>query len=199
MMLQEEEERKQIEERQQKLREAEEERIVREAEERAKQRSQREQDEMKKKVVLEKIELLRKTDIGARIFEGLEEKELERLDPEEILNRQVEQLDRERKEMQMKLKKQERKVDYMERAKRIEEIPLLQEAYERFKVEDQKFWQQKEEERIKLLIQERELALQHKKRMLRMKEDKENFLNKLTADRYSVYKVSSRRGAKHGG
>ncbi|XP_064465879.1 eukaryotic translation initiation factor 3 subunit A-like [Ornithodoros turicata] len=193
----EEEERKQIEERQQKLREAEEERIVREAEERAKQRSQREQDEMKKKVVLEKIELLRKTDIGARIFEGLEEKELERLDPEEILNRQVEQLDRERKEMQMKLKKQERKVDYMERAKRIEEIPLLQEAYEKFKVEDEKFWQQKEEERIKLLIQERELALQHKKRMLRMKEDKENFLNKLTADRYSVYKEKRRVFEKH--
>ncbi|KAL3198689.1 hypothetical protein MRX96_044336 [Rhipicephalus microplus] len=49
----EEEERKQMEERQQKMREAEEERIVREAEEHAKQRSQREQDEMKKKVVLE--------------------------------------------------------------------------------------------------------------------------------------------------
>ncbi|XP_065289252.1 eukaryotic translation initiation factor 3 subunit A [Dermacentor albipictus] len=184
----EEEERKQMEERQQKMREAEEERIVREAEERAKQRSQREQDEMKKKVVLEKIELLRKTDIGARIFEGLEEEELERLDPEEILNRQVEQLDRERKEMQTKLKKQERKVDYMERAKRLEEIPLLQEAYEHFKLEDQKFWQQKEEERIRLQVQEREVALQHKTRLLRMRDDKEEFLSKLTQDRYSVYK-----------
>ncbi|CAN8003091.1 unnamed protein product [Ixodes pacificus] len=184
----EEEERKQIEERQQKLREAEEERIVREAEERAKQRSQREQDEMKKKVVLEKIELLRKTDIGARIFEGLEEEELERLDPEEILNRQVEQLDRERKEMQTKLKKQERKVDYLERAKRLEEIALLQEAYERSKLEDEKFWQQKEEERIRLLVQEREIALQHKVRMLRMREDKEEFLSRLTQDRYQVYK-----------
>lgn len=184
----EEEERKQLEERQQKMREAEEERIVREAEERAKQRSQREQDEMKKKVVLEKIELLRKTDIGARIFEGLEEEELERLDPEEILNRQVEQLDRERKEMQTKLKKQERKVDYMERAKRLEEIPLLQEAYERFKLEDQQFWQQKEEERIRLLVQEREVAVQHKLRLLRMRDDKEEFLSKLTQDRYSVYK-----------
>lgn len=38
---------------------------------------------------------------------------------------------------------------------------------------------------------EREKALEHKKRMSRMMEDKENFLSKITAARSFIYKVSS--------
>ncbi|XP_023210598.1 eukaryotic translation initiation factor 3 subunit A-like [Centruroides sculpturatus] len=184
----EEEERRQLEERQQKLREAEKERMARETEERAKQRILREQNELKKKVVMEKIEQLKKTELGARIFEGLEEEELQKLDPEEILSRQVEQLDRERKELQAKLRKQERKVDHLERAKRLEEIPLLQKAYEEFRIEDQKFWEQQEKERISKLKEERQSALEHRDRLLRMREDKNKFVERLKAGRSSVYK-----------
>ncbi|XP_013781691.1 eukaryotic translation initiation factor 3 subunit A-like [Limulus polyphemus] len=184
----EEEERKLLEERQQKLREAEEVRMAKEAEERAKQRILQEQNEMKKKVVLEKIEQLKKTELGARIFEGLEEEELEKLDPEDILTKQVEQLDRERKELQAKLRKQEKKIDHLERAKRIEEIPYLQKAYEEFKVENEKLWYQEEEERIKQLIAKRKIAVQHRNRLAHMKEDKDEFVNKLKAERMSVYK-----------
>lgn len=38
---------------------------------------------------------------------------------------------------------------------------------------------------------EREKALEHKKRMSRMMEDKENFLSKITAARSFIYKVCS--------
>lgn len=38
---------------------------------------------------------------------------------------------------------------------------------------------------------ERESALEHKKRMSRMMEDKENFLSKITAARSFIYKVTS--------
>lgn len=43
-------------------------------------------------------------------------------------------------------------VDYLERAKRLEEIPLLQKSLEEKQVHDKAFWEQQEQERIKQLI-----------------------------------------------
>lgn len=51
-------------------------------------------------------------------------------DPEQIAAREAEELQKERRELLQKLKSQEKKVDYFERAKRTEEIPLLQQAFE---------------------------------------------------------------------
>lgn len=56
------------------------------------------------------------------------------MDADEIAAREVEELQKERRELQQKLKSQEKKVDYFERAKRLEEIPLLQKAFEEKKV-----------------------------------------------------------------
>lgn len=82
-------------------------------------------------------------------------------------------------------------IDYMERAKRLEEIPLLQNAYEEFLVKDTEFWEQQEAERIKEAIVERELALQTSERLLRIRKDKDEFFNKLKSDRGSDFKVCS--------
>lgn len=60
--------------------------------------------------------------------------ELLNLGAEEILQRQVEELEKERKELQQRLKAQEKKVDYFERAKRLVEIPLLKKMLEDEKV-----------------------------------------------------------------
>lgn len=43
-------------------------------------------------------------------------------------------------------------VDYFERAKRLEEIPLLQKSLEEKQVQDKAFWEQQEKERIEQLI-----------------------------------------------
>jgi hypothetical protein len=51
-------------------------------------------------------------------------------DAEQIAAREAEELQKERRELLQKLKSQEKKVDYFERAKRLEEIPLLQKAFE---------------------------------------------------------------------
>lgn len=181
------EERKLLEDKQQKLREAEKERMQRETEERTKQRLLREQTELKRKVVMEKIEQLKKTEIGSRIFEGMDEGELEKLDPDDLLNKQVEQLDRERKELQTKLRKQERKVDHLERAKRIEEILLLQAEYEKYKVNDLEFWEQHEKDRIRAIKEERALAVQYRDRLMRLKEDRDKFLERLQKARLSIH------------
>jgi hypothetical protein len=43
-------------------------------------------------------------------------------------------------------------VDYFERAKRLEEIPLLQKSLEEKQVQDKAFWEQQEKERIQQLM-----------------------------------------------
>ena len=86
--------------------------------------------------------------------------------------KQVEQLEKEKKELQERLKNQEKKVtvinqwkhlspgcelgtncsffqiDYFERAKRLEEIPLIKKAYEEQRVQDMELWELQEEERV---------------------------------------------------
>ena len=56
----------------------------------------------------------------------------------------------------LRLKAQEKKVDHLERAKRKEEIPLIKAAMVKDEEEDRIIWKDKEEERIKNAITERE-------------------------------------------
>ena len=70
------------------------------------------------------------------------------MDADDIMARQVEQLDREKRDMQNKLKLQEKRVDHFERAKRLEEIPFLTKQYEEFVVADEKFWDEEQDEKV---------------------------------------------------
>lgn len=56
--------------------------------------------------------------------------DIKKLDAEQIAAKELEEIQREKREMQQKLKNQEKQVDYFERAKRLEEIPLLEKAFE---------------------------------------------------------------------
>lgn len=56
-------------------------------------------------------------------------------------------------------------------------------------IQDRKSWEQQEAERIQQLIEERELAVQHRERLKRMHVDKEAFLDKLKSERRTVYQV----------
>uniref|UniRef100_A0A4W4H7D0 Eukaryotic translation initiation factor 3 subunit A n=1 Tax=Electrophorus electricus TaxID=8005 RepID=A0A4W4H7D0_ELEEL len=171
----------------QKVRKAEEERLRQEAKEREKERIMQEHEQIKKKTVRERLEQIKKTELGAKAFKDIDIEDLEELDPDFIMAKQVEQLEKEKKELQERLKNQEKKIDYFERAKRLEEIPLIKKAYEEQRVKDMDLWELQEEERINNMKVEREKALEHKKRMSRMMEDKENFVSKITAARSFIY------------
>ncbi|KAK7901404.1 hypothetical protein WMY93_018173 [Mugilogobius chulae] len=171
----------------QKVRKAEEERLRQEAKEREKERIMQEHEQIKKKTVRERLEQIKKTELGAKAFKDIDIENLEELDPDFIMAKQVEQLEKEKKELQERLKNQEKKIDYFERAKRLEEIPLIKKAYEEQRVKDMELWELQEEERISNMKVEREKALEHKKRMSRMIEDKENFLSKITVARSCIY------------
>ena len=70
------------------------------------------------------------------------------LDTDEIVARQVEQLEKEKKEMTEKLRAQEKKVDYFERAKRLKELDILQEKYESDAIKFRKMWEEFEQSRV---------------------------------------------------
>uniref|UniRef100_A0A671F1Z4 Eukaryotic translation initiation factor 3 subunit A n=1 Tax=Rhinolophus ferrumequinum TaxID=59479 RepID=A0A671F1Z4_RHIFE len=199
----------------QKVRKAEEERLRQEAKEREKERILQEHEQIKKKTVRERLEQIKKTELGAKAFKDIDIEDLEELDPDFIMAKQVEQLEKEKKELQERLKNQEKKVnersgklltcqikrdfiynyicfhvfqiDYFERAKRLEEIPLIKSAYEEQRIKDMDLWEQQEEERITTMQLEREKALEHKNRMSRMLEDRDSFVTRLKAARQSVY------------
>ncbi|CAM4583827.1 unnamed protein product [Lepidochelys olivacea] len=171
----------------QKVRKAEEERLRQEAKEREKERILQEHEQIKKKTVRERLEQIKKTELGAKAFKDIDIEDLEELDPDFIMAKQVEQLEKEKKELQERLKNQEKKIDYFERAKRLEEIPLIKTAYEEQRIRDMDLWEQQEEERITTMQLEREKALEHKNRMSRMLDDKDLFVSRLMAARQSVY------------
>ncbi|XP_077113989.1 eukaryotic translation initiation factor 3 subunit A [Ranitomeya variabilis] len=171
----------------QKVRKAEEERLRQEAKEREKERILQEHEQIKKKTVRERLEQIKKTELGAKAFKDIDIENLEELDPDFIMAKQVEQLEKEKKELQERLKNQEKKIDYFERAKRLEEIPLIKKAYDEQRIMDMELWEQQEAERINTLMLEREKAVEHKNRMSRMLEDRDMFVSKLKTARRSVY------------
>ena len=128
-MREEEEARRQEEQaRQQMLQEQK--RLELEREERERKRQENEIQQIKDRHLKEKMQQISQTSHGQKILKKLDEDDIKKLDAEQIAAREAEELQKERRELLQKLKTQEKKVDYFERAKRIEEIPLLQKAFE---------------------------------------------------------------------
>merc|ERR1719438_605603 len=124
------------------------------------------------------MEQIAQTEIGKKVISKMDEKELAELDTEAIMIKQVEELENEKRQLIARLKNQEKKVDHLERAKRKEEIPLIKDEEE-----DKIIWKNKEEERIKEALVEREEAVKTRDRLSRMKDDKNAFMEKLLKER----------------
>lgn len=70
----------------------------------------------------------------------------------------LEQAKKEQKELFQKQRRLERKIDHLDRAKRLEEIPLLLDEYERSRELDRKIWEECENQRISDLMVEHEVS-----------------------------------------
>ncbi|KAG7173693.1 Eukaryotic translation initiation factor 3 subunit A-like 2, partial [Homarus americanus] len=175
-----------------KQKEEEQQRLEREASRREKARQEEQLKQIQTKQIKDRLLQISQTSYGQKMMEKFDEEELLNLGAEEILQRQVEELEKERKELQQRLKAQEKKVDYFERAKRLVEIPLLKKMLEDekvilnyFKEKDKEFWQSQEEDRVKKLVEEHQVSLEHSKRLNRMGSDRTDFLNQLKSTRRS--------------
>merc|ERR1712086_93129 len=158
-----------------------------EREERELQRKQEQLREIQKKTIAEKMEQLPKLKLAKKVISKMDEKELAELDTEAIMIKQVEELENEKRQLIARLKAQEKKVDHLERAKRKEEIPLIKESMIQDEEEDKVIWKDKEEERIKTAIEEREVAVKTRDRLIRMAADKNAFMEKLLKERQTDF------------
>ncbi|XP_018346365.1 PREDICTED: eukaryotic translation initiation factor 3 subunit A isoform X3 [Trachymyrmex septentrionalis] len=185
--VREEEEMRRQEELQRQQMLAEQKRLEQEREERERKRQQSEIQQIKDRHLKEKMQQISQTSHGQKVLKKLDEDEIKKLDAEQIAAREAEELQKERREMQQKLKSQEKKVDYLERAKRLEEIPLLEKAVQDRMQQAKQLWRQQEDERIAAAIEERQEAVATQERLARMKEDHGTFLAKILAERRNIY------------
>ncbi|XP_050667768.1 eukaryotic translation initiation factor 3 subunit A-like isoform X2 [Leptidea sinapis] len=185
--VREEQEMRRQEEQQRAAAAAEAKRLEAEREEREKKRHASELAAMRERHLRERIAHISQTMHGKKVLQKLDEEDLKKMDAEAIAQREAEELMKERRELQARLKSQEKKVDYFERAKRLEEIPLLQKTLEEKQVQDKAFWEQQEKERIEQLIEARERDVATAARLERMEEQRLQF----------VARLRSERGAQH--
>ncbi|KAG7303188.1 Eukaryotic translation initiation factor 3 subunit A [Plutella xylostella] len=158
-------------------------RLEAEREEREKKRHASELAAMRERHLRERMALISQSSHGKKVLQKLDEEDLKKMDAEAIAQREVEELMKERRELQARLKSQEKKVDYLERAKRLEEIPLLQKSLEEKQVHDKAFWEQQEQERIKQLIEARTRDVATSERLSRMHQYRDEFTSRLAAER----------------
>merc|ERR1712110_292777 len=107
----------------------------------------------------EKMEQIAQTEIGKKVISKMDEKELAELDTEQIMIKQVEELENEKRQLVARLKAQEKKV----------------------------IWKNKEEERIIAAKEEREDAVKTRDRLSRMAADKNAFMEKLLKERQTDF------------
>merc|ERR1719322_1127697 len=166
-------------------RELREQRLVQEQEEKVKvaekariTKEQQEREE-KRRTANDRLEMFKKSEIGQKILKDIDIEALEKINPDELMKRQVETLEKEKRELHDRLKAQEKKLDYFERAKRLEEIPLLKQKAIDKKKEDAELWEKLEDERIENLKTQHQNAIETRNRLARIVDDLE--MNQLNA------------------
>merc|ERR1712083_1122235 len=135
----------------------------------------------------DKIAQLANTEIGQKVLDGMKAEDIAKMDADEIMAKQVEELEKEKKELQVRLKAQEKKVDHLERAKRLEEIPLLKLQFEEFKEDAKVVWEEQEKDRIEGEKKQRASDVENRNRLVRMKTDKEKYLESLLKERKNIF------------
>merc|ERR1712154_180766 len=143
--------------------------------------------EIQDKVRKEKVSQLASTEMGRDILKGKTMEEIETMDADDIITAQVQELEKRKKELQVRLKKQDKNVDHIERAKRQEEIPLLKLQFEEFKEEAKQVWEEQEKERIEGEKKQRASDVENRNRLVRMKTDKEKYLESLLKERKNIF------------
>ena len=123
-----------------------------------KERREQELKSIQAKHNQDKIKQLAQTDIGKKVLGQLDQDTIAQMDADDIMAKQVEELEKEKKELQVRLKAQEKKQDHIERAKRLEELPLLKTQHEELKEEAKKLWAEQEKERIEDLKTNRDVG-----------------------------------------
>lgn len=139
----------------------------------AEEAKQREQDRIKRELEAVRIEEARKMAQSLREKGGIKltEEEYANLDTDKLVQLQVEQIEKEKKELAERLRIVHRRMDHMERAYRREEINLLAQDYELQKADDAKYHRLARETLVKTSKEKHEADLIAKTRLARILPD----------------------------
>lgn len=162
-------------------------RLEQENEERERKRQENEIQMIKERNMKDKIDQIKQTAAGQKILKKFDEEDIKKMNAEEIAAKEAEERLKERKAHDNNLKSQEKKIDYFERAKRLEEIPLIEKYLEDKLVQDKQFWEKQEASRIEAAIVERKTAETVQERLKRMQPDREVFWQKLKGERSNQF------------
>ncbi|KAK7245252.1 hypothetical protein RIF29_40088 [Crotalaria pallida] len=94
---------------------------------------------------------------------------------------------RERQEMEKKLQKLAKTMDYLERAKREEAAPLIEASYQQRLVEEKILHEREQQQEVELSIQRHEGDLKEKERLIRMLGNKEIYQEKVVSQRQAEF------------
>ncbi|EJD40818.1 hypothetical protein AURDEDRAFT_115692 [Auricularia subglabra TFB-10046 SS5] len=97
--------------------------------------------------------------------------DIDQLDTTKLLQLQVEQIDKEKRELTERLRIVSKRVDHWERALRREELPLLKKDFERQQEEDRKTHELRTKAALEAAKEHHAQELETKKRLLRMMDD----------------------------
>merc|ERR1712136_535120 len=176
-----------VQEQEEAVKEAEKQRLDKEQKEREQRRKKEQEKEEQRRNATDRLEMIKKSEIGQKMLKDLDLDALDQINPDELMKKQMETLEKEKREMQERLRAQEKKVDYFERAKRVQEIPILKQMYEEKKKNDAALWDKLEDERVANWKKEQTMMLQHKERLARMDADRKTFMNHLKETRQALY------------
>jgi len=176
-----------VQEQEEKVKVAEKARITKEQQEREARRREEQEKEEKRRTANDRLEMFKKSEIGQKILKDIDIEALEKINPDELMKRQVETLEKEKRELHDRLKAQEKKLDYFERAKRLEEIPLLKQKAIDKKKEDAELWEKLEDERIENLKTQHQNAIETRNRLARIVDDKNDLVADLEMNQLNAY------------
>jgi translation initiation factor 3 subunit A len=139
----------------------------------AEEQKKRELDRIKREMEAVRIEEARKMAQSLKEKGGLKltEEEFANMDTDKLVQLQVEQLEKEKRELAERLRVVHRRMDHMERAYRREEIPLVIKDYERQKQEDLAYHQLARQTLIQTSREKHNADLQLKQRLARVLDD----------------------------
>jgi translation initiation factor 3 subunit A len=112
---------------------AEKERLANDEIARAKAKEKERQRLMNEQSKQDKVQSYKRTTVGEQAFADIDAAAIEKLTEEDIDSIQLKHLEKMKEETSQKLKMNAKRVDYIERAKRLDEIPLLAQAVQKEK------------------------------------------------------------------
>ncbi|XP_021771527.1 eukaryotic translation initiation factor 3 subunit A-like [Chenopodium quinoa] len=171
--------------------EAEQKRLAIELEKRKIQRIQKEIEEREKEETKALIQEKFSKNKKKPLIEG------DNLTKQQLMELALNEQLKEKQEMEKKLQKLSKQMDYFERAKREEAAPLIESAYQQRLVEEQLLHEREQQLEVELSRQRHDGDLQEKNRLARVMENKKIFQERVVSHRQSEFERLRQEREEH--